>query len=132
MRKIGPIVSIVAGTFTTIFAILGILVIYGQMDGNGFVGNYIKTIKDNDVSIKTILFIHLGLGLVQILLGIFSIKKARGISSIILLIVFAVSFGLILYSSIHNDEWPTTSIINLVIYGIASSGLIYGLFKGNK
>lgn len=76
--------------------------------------------------------ISIGIGFFMALLGFLSWGKPRGISSFLLLVLFGANVGLTVWGGLQANSWPIVTIILLVIYGLATLGLVIGMVRGNQ
>ena len=129
MRKYGPILAIISGAITFILATLGLVVAGGFMSESKWLGEYSVTNSvASDLGATMVYIIIMFVAAFQIMLGIFAFKNGKGIAAFILLGLFGFIFIMTIIAGTRSNSWPTSSIITIVINGLAAGGLGYGLF----
>jgi hypothetical protein len=69
---------------------------------------------------------------IQVTLGVWTWQKPRGFSSFLLMGSFGISVAALIYASTTSSTWPISTIISLIINGLALIGLVLGFLKGNR
>lgn len=126
MRKIAPLIAIITGIITISFSIISLLAVRGIIGNNSWVGKFPYGSTASTVG----LIIAIIVGIIEILLGNWSWQKARGIASLLLIIFFGLSIANLIYIATTGNGWPISTIIALVINGIAFAGITAGFIKG--
>ena len=135
MKKIGPILAIISGLVTIIFATLGLLAVKNVIDSPDFLGKFqdaiTKQVSNTVSTTVTVMYIIMIItGLVQFSLGIYSFKNPGGIAAFILLILFVAATTFAVIAGVKAQSWPASATVSIIINGLASIGLLTGFIKG--
>ena len=130
MRKLGPIMAIGSGLLAIVVGIMTLLVAHNVIDGMTWLTEYnVKNpLKDTNLSVDVTYGIHVGFGVLAVMLGVFTFKSGRGFAAFILLIIFTAITAFSLYTGFKDDSWATMSIVSVSVYSVATFGLLLGVF----
>lgn len=128
MKKIGPLFSIISGSLILLLGAFTLLAIKDIWRIGDVVGDFVNDYAHQKGTSEWIAISTMGFGAVTLILGIFAWRKPSGISAIILLLLFAITAGLNAYAGFKTD-WQASTIITMSVSGIASIGLLMGVFS---
>lgn len=135
MRKLGPFLAIFGGLALGALGTLSLLISMGTIDDMKWLadfkvsskdaaGKLTETLNQGHVTATVVFGILIGIGALEIILGIFAWSNSQGFSAFILfgLIVTAAVFAII--GGVKANEFPTSVIIALVIQAISAIGML--------
>lgn len=128
MRKIILFFVIFSGFITVIFSIMSILSIKEIISTNIWEGKWNSNVTSSTMGAYIVILL---IGIAEIIIGRWSWKKARGFSSLILIICFGLMSIIGLYVSIIANSLPISTIVILILSIISFVGLLIGFLKGN-
>lgn len=128
MKKIGPLFSIISGALILLLGAFTLLAIKDIWRISAVSGDFLNKYSGEKHASEWIAITTMGIGFITLILGVFAWKKPNGVSAIILLLLFAVTAGMNAYAGFKTD-WQASTIITMSVSGIASIGLLMGMFS---
>ena len=133
MKKLGPLIAISLGAVGMIFATLSLLAANGTITNMNWLGDYESNISSSinkaNVTATTMYGILIAIGAAQFFLGMFTWKNPKGFSAFILMALFGASAVLAIIAGVNAHNFPTVTIIKIVIDVIATLGILLGWTK---
>ena len=135
MRKIGPFLAVFGGLVLTALGTLSLLISIGTITDMDWLADFSEksttlvnkgagTLNQGAQTATIIFGIVIGIGVLEIILGMFAWSNSHGFSAFILfgLIITAAIFSII--GGVKANSFPTSVIIALVIQGISVIGML--------
>ena len=133
-KKIGPVIAILSGLVTLVFAVMVILatknIISDQSWLKGFKEGTINTSKrfnQENATVYWMFGITAGIGFLTFAIGIFAFMNSGGIAAFIILALIVAQMVFTIIGGVKQNYFSTATIIILSVQGIASAAMLSGL-----